>query len=84
MISATRMGLASGILWGLTMFVFTIISFYTGYGDDFFGLFESMYPFYDISISGAFVGLVEGFIDGFISLFLLIWIYNRLGGHNAA
>ena len=82
MLSATRMGLAAGILWGLTMFVFTIISYYTGYGDDFFGLFESIYPYYDISIGGAFIGLIEGFIDGFICLFLLIWLYNQLERYN--
>jgi|TARA_B100001971_G_C18088378_1_gene482131 hypothetical protein len=54
--------LAGGIIWALGMFVLTLIATYTGYGDAFLGLFANAYPWYTISVAGAFIGGIWGFI----------------------
>jgi hypothetical protein len=78
MLQPTKFGLAGGILWGLCMFVTTIISMYTGYASQWLMLMSNVYPGYSISGSGSLLGLLYGFIDGFVGLFLLAWIYNKL------
>lgn len=78
MLNATKLGLSGGIWWALFMFIATLISVYTGYAADFLHVMGSIYPGYQVSGGGAFVGLIYGFIDGFISLFLLAWLYNKL------
>jgi hypothetical protein len=78
MLKAKQFGLAGGIIWGLGMFVMTIIAMFANYGRAFLGMMSDFYIGYTISGMGAFVGLVYGFIDGFIGLFLLAWVYNKL------
>jgi hypothetical protein len=77
-IDARRLGFAGGILWGLTMFLMTILSLYTGYASHFLTAIGDLYPGYAISWTGSFIGLVYGFLDALIGLFLLGWIYNKL------
>lgn len=78
MIDARRLGFAAGILWGLSMFVWTLVAMHMGYGMSCLTMMVEMYPGFEISMGGALVGLIYGFFDGFISLFLLGWIYNKL------
>lgn len=78
MINPRKLGLAGGILWGLSLFIMTIISMYTGYSQMFLTLFEGIYPWYSISWPGSFSGLISGFVDGFIGLYLLAWLYNKV------
>ncbi|MBT5015896.1 hypothetical protein HOM98_00250, partial [Candidatus Peregrinibacteria bacterium] len=59
-------GLSMGLLWGLGLFVATLLSVYTGYLEAQLGFLVGAYPWYEISVAGAFIGLVEGFIDGFV------------------
>ena len=82
MLMASRLGLAGGVLWGVVMFVCTVVSIYTGYSDVFLNAMKSCYPGYAISWGGAFLGLIYGFVDGFIGLFLLAWLYNIFGGRS--
>lgn len=77
-LSAKGLGLAGGILWGASMFVFTLIAFYTGYSADFIKLMMSVYPGYDLSIGGSFIGLAYGFADGFIGCYIFGWLYNKV------
>lgn len=79
MLKAGRLGLAGGILWGIMMFLCTILEIYTGYSYGLLTIFKGIYPGYTLSWGGAFLGLVYGFIDAFIGLFLLAFIYNKLG-----
>lgn len=83
-LNALRLGLAGGILWGLTMFVSTLIAIETGLGKQWLLLAENVYIGYHISYVGSLIGLVYGFIDGFIGLFLLAWIYNKLNRKSSA
>lgn len=78
MIHPVKLGLAGGILWGLSMFVCTILAIYTGYAVQFLDLMSSIYPGYTISWWGSLAGLIYGFLDVFIGLFLLGWLYNLL------
>lgn len=78
MIIPFKLGLAGGILWGLMMFFFTIISIYTGYGFLWLTLMKTVYIGYDITWIGSAIGLAYGFIDAFICLYLLAWLYNKL------
>ena len=78
MLNARRLGLAGGILWGLSMFVCTLISLYTGYGTAWLNLMADIYPGYTISLIGSVIGLAYGFADAFIGFFLLAWLYNKL------
>lgn len=72
-------GLALGIVWGLSLFILTLIAINTGYSyaDIFLGVIDSIYPWYSWSVAGAFVGLGLGFIDGFLGGAIIAWIYNR-------
>ena len=79
MSKAKRLGLAGGIIWGLMMFITTIISIYTGYGDRFLEVMASIYPGYDISWGGSVIGGVYGFLDAGIGLWLLGWLYTKFG-----
>lgn len=74
-----RLGLAAGILWGVSMLVMTLISVRTGYAAAFLEGMASIYPGYTISLTGGLIGLVYGFLDGFVDLYLIAWLYNFLG-----
>jgi len=78
-LNAKHLGLAGGILWGLTMFTLTLVSIPTGYGSQFLDVWSSIYFGYSISLVGSIIGLIHGFICGFVGLYVLAWIYNRLG-----
>ncbi len=75
------LGIALGTVWGVSLFITTWISFYTGYGRLFLQtLGESIYPGYSITPWGSFIGLLYGFADGLISGSLIAWIYNKASG----
>ncbi|CCB87051.1 MULTISPECIES: bacteriophage holin [Parachlamydia] len=78
MLNPTKLGLAGGILWGLSMFVCTLLAHYFGYGTHWLSLVSDVYPGYSVSLLGSIIGLIYGFIDGFVGLFLLGWLYNKL------
>lgn len=71
-----KLGLAGGIIWGLALFIMTWISMYTGYGMFWLSQWMDIYPSFDLTTKGTFIGLIYGFVDGFVSLFLLGWVYN--------
>lgn len=75
-LNPTKLGFAAGILWGLTLFVMTWISMYTGWAMFWLSMWMDVYPGYDLSITGTFIGLVYGFIDAFVALFIFGWLYN--------
>jgi hypothetical protein len=71
-----KLGLAAGIICGLMIFIMTWISMYTGYGLFWLSQWMDIYPGFDLSIKGTFIGLLFGFVDGFIFFFVLGWLYN--------
>ena len=79
MLSPVRLGTAGGILWGLCLFLCTVLSIYTGYGQHWLAMMADVYPGFTITWMGSIAGLIYGFIDGFLFFFLLGWLYNKLG-----
>ena len=78
MLQSVKLGLSAGIIWGISLFVITFISLWTGYAGLFLTIVKSIYPGYTVSYEGSIVGLIYGFIDAFIGFFLLGLIYNWL------
>lgn len=73
------LGITIGLVWGVSLFITTWISYYTGYGKLFLEVLAgSIYPAYTISPLGSFLGLIYGFIDGLISGAIIGWVYNRV------
>jgi hypothetical protein len=77
-LNPVKLGLAAGILWAIAIFIMTWISMYTGWGMFWLSQWMDVYPGFDISIKGAFIGLVYAFVDGFVSLLIFGWLYNLL------
>ncbi|MFN3395213.1 MAG: bacteriophage holin [Thermodesulfovibrionales bacterium] len=73
------LGIGLGTVWGISLFITTWVSYFTGYGRLFLQvLAQSIYPGYSISPFGSFLGLFYGFFDGLISGFCIAWIYNKM------
>jgi hypothetical protein len=68
------LGIALGFIEGTPIFIATIILIFQGESGPAF--LSKLFPFYEISWSGAFIGLVEGIVDGFIGGVIMAWIYN--------
>ncbi len=72
-------GLSIGIVSGVSLFIITLLCYFTGYGKLFLETVAvPLYPGYSISPLGALVGLVYGFIDLFAVGAVFGWLYNRL------
>lgn len=74
-----RAALTGGILWGGCFFLTTLLSVYTGYGKSFLEVWTSVYPGYNISLTGSIIGLVYGFLDMFVGVYIIAWVYKRVG-----
>ena len=79
MLNAKSLGLAAGVLWGLSVFVMALVGL-TGYLTGIVAALGTVYIGYQEGIVGAIIGLIYGFIDGFIWFFLLGWLYNMFEG----
>ena len=71
--------LALGILSGVSMFIVHMLALYTGYGMPIYEFISSVYPFYNLTLGGAFYVLIGSFLDGFIGGALLASLYNWIG-----
>jgi len=74
----TALGFAAGIIWGLSLFLITLFSIFSGYGDKLLKGVESIYPGYSVTLGGSILGLLYGFVDGFICAFIFGLIYNAI------
>jgi hypothetical protein len=75
------LGVALGLVWGVSLLVTTLVSARTGYAREFLAVMAgSIYPGYAISPAGSLLGLLYGFVDGLVGGAVLAWIYNRLAG----
>ena len=78
-VDPVRLGIAGGIIWGIGIFVVTLICLTNNYAKELLAIFVDIYPGYDISVNGSLIGFLYGFADAFVCLFILGWIYNLLG-----
>jgi len=70
------LGFAAGIIWGVAVFLLTLISIGSGYADKALKGVASIYPYYSVTLGGSFIGLVYGFVDGFVTAVIFGLIYN--------
>eukprot|EP01047_Picozoa_sp_COSAG01_P109310 COSAG01_NODE_38191_length_493_cov_0.522843_1_plen_61_part_10 len=59
------LGLAGGVLYGIFVFIITILGVISGYGLAYMKVLGGLFPVYSVSFIGAILGLVYGFILGF-------------------
>jgi hypothetical protein len=74
------LGMTCGLVFGLVLFLATIILVIKG-GDQVgahLGLLSQYFPGYDVTWGGAFVGLLYGFVTGYWAGWLLGWVYNTV------
>ena len=80
-LDTNKFALTGGIVWGLSLFITTIVSvyIYPGYALAFLNGIGSIYPGYTVSLTGSIIGAVYGFFDVFIGTYIVVWIYKKLG-----
>ncbi|MBT4376061.1 hypothetical protein HOD29_01675 [archaeon] len=78
-LNAWELGLAGGIISGLSVLIMTLLGKFFGLYSQLLNLVADMYGFlgYDVTIFGAFLGGVLAFIDCFIFFWLLASLYNK-------
>jgi len=77
-LSIKGMALSLGVVWGLSVFIITILALQFGYGIELLIMLTGLYPGFAISYPGAFLGLIYGFVDGVLTGLIVAWVYNRL------
>jgi uncharacterized membrane protein (DUF485 family) len=77
------LGVAGGILWGVSLMVLTWVAMQTGYAENLLNTISVVYPGYSVTLSGSFIGLVLGFVDAFVGLYILALLYNWIAGKRA-
>jgi len=75
-LSLKALSLSLGLVWAGAVFLTTLLSIFTGYGEEFLNLIASLYPGYTISWAGSIIGLIYAFVDGFICALIFGLIYN--------
>ncbi len=79
MLNAKALGMAGGILWGLGVLLLTFLWMgMPDYAMERQGFLTGIYPGYEVSVTGAIIGLVYGFIDAFVGLLIFGWLYNKV------
>ena len=69
------LGLSLGVVWGLAVFVVTLLATMRGMGHT-LQLLGGYYLGYTVSYPGSVVGLVWGFVNGFGGGVLITWFYD--------
>ena len=74
-----KFALTGGIVWGVAIFLCTILNVYFGYATAFLNGIASIYPGFTLTLGGSIVGGIYGFFDMFIGVYIVAWLYQRLG-----
>ena len=74
-INIKALALSIGIVWGLAVFLLTVVLIIGDYG--FLSGFDGNFLGYSLSWIGAFVGLIYGFVEGYIVGALVGFLYNK-------
>ncbi len=75
-LSPVALGLAFGIVWGVSVLVTGLLSLYFSYGTPFVITMGAMYIGYEATIIGSLIGGAFGFMYGLIGGILVGVIYN--------
>ncbi|MFH1740817.1 MAG: bacteriophage holin [bacterium] len=71
------LGLALGILWGLSILLLTFFIIVHGDTMELTSKLGRVYLGYTVSAPGAFIGLVYGFAHGFVAGWIVAILYNK-------
>ncbi|MEK9656846.1 MAG: hypothetical protein VW378_00520 [bacterium] len=71
------LGMAGGVLYGVFIFIITLLGVISGYGLAYINILAGLFPVYSVSFVGAILGLVYGFILGFVLFYFLGYLYNH-------
>jgi hypothetical protein len=82
-LSPKAVGLALGIISGLSLLILTLLALYANYLTHIAELLIGVYPYYEISLQGSIAALIWGFVDGLICGVLFAWIYNLIAPGSA-
>jgi len=69
-------GLTTGILWGVAIFLLTIILTLKGTEGEHLSRLATFYFGYRLSFIGSIIGLIWGFVHGFICGWIFAFLYN--------
>jgi hypothetical protein len=78
-LNAKGFALASGLLWGLALFVITLVAAARGIGNNLSHL-SAIFIGYQVTYIGSVIGLIYGFVAGLILGWMFASIYNGFGG----
>ncbi|KTC97363.1 hypothetical protein Lgee_2024 [Legionella geestiana] len=76
-INALALGLACGVLWGVSVLLMGLMATHGVYGKEFVDSIGTLYIGYTSSIGGSLLGGLIGFIDAFLGGLILGWLYNK-------
>ncbi|MCX7114919.1 MAG: bacteriophage holin [Gammaproteobacteria bacterium] len=75
-ISPLALGLAFGVVWGLSVFITGLTALFFSYGKPFVDAMSTMYIGYEPSLTGSLLGGLFGFLDGLIGGAIIACLYN--------
>lgn len=79
-LNVKALALTAGIIWGFGLFFLTLwIMLFDGASGN-ITFIGHIYRGYNISFTGALIGLVWGFFDALIGGAIFAWLYNWLTG----
>jgi hypothetical protein len=73
-------GLAAGIMWGLSVMLGTWWLMWSGQPGTTISKLSAFYFGYSFTFLGGIIGLLWGFVDGFICGVVFAWLYNAFAG----
>jgi hypothetical protein len=74
-----QFALATGVLWGLALFVVTLAAAARGIGNNLSHI-SAIFIGYQVTYLGSVIGLIYGFVSGLIAGSLFAMVYNRSKG----
>lgn len=75
-LSVCNLGMSLGIIWGLHMLLWSVVSTMWGFGTPFIDIFSTIYIGFTSTVVGTIIGVVWGFVHGFIYGALIAFLYN--------
>jgi hypothetical protein len=75
-ISPVSLGLALGLLWGLSVFGVGLLAYLYSYGQPFVTAVGNVYVGYVPSLKGSALGGILAFLNAFVTGFLIALFYN--------
>ena len=81
-LSPKALALSLGVFWGAYVFLLGIIltvapnAKFFWVSNEFLGILASLYPGYEATWIGSFIGLVWGFICGAVGGAIIAWLHN--------